>query len=749
MAVWLRGGGGAAVATWWWRRGGAAVAATWRGVEGEVRAVRPTRDHAWAWLGGRANQPALAKSGDGVLFFLDAAAAGAMTSMQLRKRPRAATDAADTNDAVDAAASSTPSASPSPDRDDESSPPPTDPVHALVSMVQSLPETENARRYYGPRAPIRPADAELLARDREIRAYLCCRPGDALPHLRPVVRWLVATQGGVRSCGSLLAQDDETGVWVSVVWPKDTSTLPALVEATAAPAEEGGQGSHALVRLLERVARALHTLVCAQADILRATSGPRRLEVGEGDEAEEVGARWLSATDERGAAIHYTNNGFQTNRQRAQPSCATAPWLLEMAMRPDALDSTVFDALDGAVRSGSHVVVASPNPAGAGHSLSLRQLQPSDHVLLDAGHDLGELGLPPELPADALAALPEVAEARAAVAEWLGEHADFFLVSIAERLLLRVRKEAHVFEACSDRGKTALLTWLLAALGTYARRMPNNALEGENRRTAPIAEMTLSRAGVRFLLHDEADRVDWEYLKQQSNAAAGEEWGAGMGATLSAAHKATRIVTRNATRVAATVLAAPQDCRRKIVHWTSDTIHKPRHNPARFARIERKDPVLARGLFLAVMEAFQRLQGQRTPDIPVALVAGADLCPTPPAAQGSAVARQGVDTAMETITLAARGVFHELFRPSMREEGGTTAADVAKAVTADARLPEMCRALSRCSGVAFVKHVLQAGANVTGDGVGVPACVRSCPQSADGVGREARTANVLACLRRT
>ena len=44
-----------------------------------------------------------------------------------------------------------------------------------------------------------------------------------------------------------------------------------------------------------------------------------------------------------------------------------------------------------------------------------------------------------------------------------------------------------MFEAVSDRGKTALLTLLLSGLGSYARRMPNSAVSGSHlTRNAPL-----------------------------------------------------------------------------------------------------------------------------------------------------------------------------------------------------------------------------------------------------------------------
>jgi len=615
----------------------------------------------------------------------------------------------------------------------------------VAELLAFVRKSQPSGRYDGPRPQVPPGEEDARRRKQAIHAYLCCRPGDALTYLRPVVRWLVTQEGGVRSNGALLAQDAESGLWVMVACPKDTSSLASLVETTRAAPLDGGQGSEALLRLLERVARNLYAMAHHESELIASSSTVNRMVVG--DDEEEVGERRLHYVGVDGAPVSFSPSALQSNLLRLQPACASAPWLLEMAFKPDAADSITFDALDGTIRSSSHAIIASPSVDG-GHTLSLRQLKSSDRMLLDAGHDLSSLSLPAKLPAGVLAELEDVKHARKAITQWMGEHTDWFLCSIAERLLLRVRKEAHVFEAISDRGKTTLMTLLLATLGTYARRMPNSAVSGENKRMAPTKELTLSRAGVRFLMHDEVDRVDWEFLKQQSNAAPAEEWGVGMSATLSVAHKATRILTRNATRVATTVRAAPQDCRRKIVHWTSDTLHKPPDPPdpdydeKLACRVRQADPTLARGVFLAALEVFQRLRGERGDDIPGALLAGDDLRPAeegglPPAANET-------DAALTTLTLCARRVFHELYRASSHEEGGTTAAKVHELVTADERLPRFFRALP---GATFVQDVLRAGEVVEGDPTGVPSCDRS-HVGAIGSAKRTRVANVLLCLRR-
>ena len=101
----------------------------------------------------------------------------------------------------------------------------------------------------------------------------------------------------------------------------------------------------------------------------------------------------------------------------------------------------------------------------------------------------------------------EMDEATAMWVSWFPDEGvrSILLYTVSERVLLQVRKECLVLETPSDRG-------------TYARLLPKAGLDGSNKRTARVHELTLSKAGFRLILHDEADRVDWEYLKAESNA---------------------------------------------------------------------------------------------------------------------------------------------------------------------------------------------------------------------------------------
>lgn len=562
-------------------------------------------------------------------------------------------------------------------------------------------------------------------------AYLLCKPCDADAHLRAPIRMLVSEEGGIFSNGSILAFDKQFQRYTAIAWPKAIGDLTALVAQTAEPIERGGQASRVMLDLLCNVAIRLYTIAETGSKTIRDNSSLVKMTIGLGDEAEEVGDRYCVYTDPSGTQWTYTPHSLRVNLARLQPTCMHQAWFQTIALKPEIGDSLVFDELDGTIRCGAHIIVCMPTSDGR-YTLHMRAFESGDRMLLDAGHDLVGVDL------DYLGTLPEVVEARAMMEGWMGERTDFWLVSLAERLLLIVRKEAYVFETPSDRGKSTLLAVLEMAMGTYARRMPNAAVSGANKRMAPVAETTLSRAGVRFMLHDEVDVVDWLYLKEQSNATQSEEWDIGMASHMTATHKATRILTRNATKPIAKVIAAPRDCRRKIVLWTGATLHAPAADPERYARIQAKDPTLARGVFLCALEAFQRLGGKR-PVMPDELFAGDDLVP---AAVTAASEMGELDKAMATLTLATRRTFHELYRTSTMEEGGTPTAEVQKVVCAQ---PNMLPMLAKLSLESFTTDLLQAGRSVIGDPEHVPT-IRRGYIGATGEAKRQRVNSVMLCL---
>ena len=570
-----------------------------------------------------------------------------------------------------------------------------------------------------------------------LRAFLVCKPSAADAHLRAPIRTLVRKAGGLFSDGTFLAFDRKTNRHIAVTWPKKEADLSDLVAQTAEPIENGGQGSTALIDLLRRVARRLYALAVEERDRIMAASTVVKMEFGDEKEGmESIGERYGVYTDINGDKLEFTPHSLRENVAHVQPSCIVQSWFQAMAMRPGLGDSATFDELNNTIRCRNHVVDFSSG------KLKIRALKDTDRMLLDAGHELKDVTPSPTggFTGDVE---EQVEEARAMMVAWMGANADFFLVSIAERLFSTVRKEAHVFETPSDRGKTALLDVLVMGLGTYARRLPNDALSGSNKRTAPIHEATLSRQGVRFILHDEADTVDWNYLKTQSNAAAAEEWGVGMTATLSAAHKATRVVTRNATREIDKVLAAPADCRRKVVLWTGDTLLKPPTNEELHTRIVNKDPTLARAFFLLLVETFGKHERKR-PSMPDALVAGIDLVPVA-AVDGGGEPFGAMDTMMTALTLTSRRAFHELYRPSTTAEGGTKADDVHRAICARGTLPPM---ISKLSLDGFTTDVLCAGQSVPGDPNHVPVVQTKSFTGASGDPKRARVNNVMMCLPR-
>lgn len=569
-----------------------------------------------------------------------------------------------------------------------------------------------------------------------IRSYLVSKGDEAVAHLTEPIRALVKQEGGIFSNGTFMVFDKTAHRYVAITWPKRQDELSDLVRHTKEPLTNGGQESTALIELLQRVADRMHKIGEKELASITKASKLSKMVIGSGKEAEEIPRNFCILLDDNGNKLRYNPHILTTNITRIHPKCVLHQWFLAIALRPGLGDSVVFDELNSTVRSKSHVVDFSTG------DLKIRPLKEKDRMLLDAGHDL-------EMPALALddddgfsgEVGREVQEVRDMMEAWMGENTDFFLVCIAERLFCFVRKEAHVFETPSDRGKTALLDVLLMGLGSYARRLPNEAVTGANKRTAPIHEATLSRSGVRFILHDEVDTIDWLYLKSQSNAAEAMEWGIGMTATLTSAHKATRIITRNAGD--AKTVAAPEDCRRKVVLWTGDTLKKPPANQELYERIKGKDPVLARAFFLLVVDTYRRLNRQR-PDMPVELIAGADLVPAPPS-EGQTNSISEMEQGMQAITIGTRREFHRLFRASTKEEGGTKAEDVKAAICSTEGMPAM---LAKLSLESFTQDVLRVGTSMPNDPEVVPQVEKKDWVGSMGDIKRARLSSVMMCVRR-
>ena len=267
--------------------------------------------------------------------------------------------------------------------------------------------------------------------------------------------------------------------------------------------------------------------------------------------------------------------------------------------------------------------------------------------------------------------------------------------------------------------------------GSYARLLPKAGLDGSNKRTARVHELTLSKAGLRLILHDEADRVDWEYLKAESNGAATSEFVIGMGETLEVAYKAMRIITKNAARHECTVLAAPIDVRRKIVHVTGDSMQPPAADADRYARIQTGCPKLACDLFLSVMQVFH--QHPTRPPFPDALRAGLDLAPS----SVNRDASQADNTVKDQLSRQARCAFSELYRVVGDKDTGTETCVVQKAVSE--RLDMSF--LSLLPMDAFMSNVLRAGCHdFDGDKVVVP---ESCRGYVSKEGKRQRVLNAL------
>lgn len=547
---------------------------------------------------------------------------------------------------------------------------------------------------------------------KSLSNFLRCRSKDGENYLTALVQALVKAEGGVHSNGAFLVHDGS--VWVSVpTTTKCTSTLASLVNNTAAPVESGGQGSDAVTKLLRKVAERLYAMAEIEFAYIKRVSRTGKLEIGDTDKT-EVGERICYYRDKvLGKELSFSPHALTTNMERLQPDCSTLPWFIALALQHDPVSAWNFDALDGSIRSGGSVVYVVYGEGGATR-LQFRASSADDHMLLDAGHDISAISDANAFfcgTDDALELRADMEEADAMWEEWFPEEGvrNFLMYTVAERMLVQVRKECIVLETPSDRGKSALLTCLLMLAGSYARLLPKAALDGSNKRSARVHELTLSKSGVRVILHDEADRVDWEYLKAESNGATGNEFSLGMGETLEVAYKAMRVITKNAARHECTVEAAPIDVRRKIVHITGDSMHPPAANTDRYGRIKSGCNRLARGLFLSVMRVFH--EHEFRPAYPDALRAGADLAP--PASSGEAES----STLTDMVSSRARVAFAESFRVVAKSDAGTETSVVQKQVCEKLNMAYM--ALLPLD--AFLGSVLHAGCNsFNGDKIQVP-----------------------------
>jgi len=528
-----------------------------------------------------------------------------------------------------------------------------------------------------------------------------------LSHIRHIVHDLMHKRGARFNNGALCVLDQCEGRWVRLAADSiPESQLHDAVLSVAMHKRNGGQGSSVLTSLLQGVSSHLCSLADEVLEHMKTYSTQEQHTV----DGDAVGQSYLVYSGEpNGGVRQWSMQTGHANRGKLD-DCAAMPWFLGMALHPSTVSNAVtFDDIKTrAIRSGAHVVQAVA--LDGGFALALRPYE-DEPMLLDAGHDLGSLPICVELDPAMLAAMPEVVEARACMEGYLGEHTDFFLYAVAERLLIKERKHAHVFEASSDRGKSTLFLLIEAGCGTYVERVSNDALQGANKRTVPLQEVAKSRAGVRFLLHDEVDRPDYEYLKQQSNAVAAQEMAVGMQSAVTAEHKATRLLTRNATSWTHKAESAPTDCRRKIVLWGDAALAKPPENEKLFQRIKARDATLARGFFLACMETFQRFGGKSDGEIPTALLCGADLRherDQSPAtvAVGVPVVQSAAFAAYDTVAEAVIAVYHAQYQPSTNNVGGTQVSVIKAAIIGAGGLPTF---LSDLSDEAFATHFLRAG----------------------------------------
>ena len=622
-------------------------------------------------------------------------------------------------------------------------------MHAARLSWDPASVAHSARRSLQRAFPVTaPSGSPFVTAAVATKRYLLTKREEALIYVRNTIVQMTVEEGGLCVNGLFCCRDGDS--WLRMPLPDRTSDLQyalARFQMENCAHSPHRRGTDALSALLDRVCARLISLVDSQFDHVTAHSVKRRMTVGtqEQQNDDEVGSVLYEYRDGVGGRpVLYRYADMEANLLRMQ-GCALQQWLLEIAMSTPTVHEVEFDALNGMCRSGHHVLTAKELPDG-GYTLGLARLC-GEPMLLDAGHDLSDL--PSDLPADTLAALPEVQRARALMEPWLGQHLEWFLLSICERLLLIVRKQAHVFETQSDRGKTTLLELLLMTLGSYAVRRPNDAIASENKRSVPLHELALSKAGVRFIVHDECDHVAWEALKEQANAASADMWAKGCAEEVKASCKATRILTRNSTKASSRAVSAPIDCRRKIVLWGNDCLLKPKDDPVVFKAIKNKDKTLARGVFLLMLEIFQRAKGQRCVEIPEMLLCGDDLRPSPPPMEQStaSAAAVGVPVALlaaeESIRNWVVATFHSIFRPCRQNEAMPLSLTIVReAIQATAGAPAWLPSLN---DTAFLRYFLIPGQS------DVPAVLTSARPNCitdETTGAVSRQPNAIPCRRR-
>ena len=580
------------------------------------------------------------------------------------------------------------------------------------------------------------------AHRRDVNAFLRSRQkrdGDYL--LIPVLTSLVKLHGGVRSKGAFHVRDGNR--WVSVCLGASADAIAEQVHQTKGPLEKGGQDSRAIVNLLRAVAVDLYRIAEKEVRVLRSNT----LSDSDGDSADVCGGDCQYET--QNVKVTYSTRVVSAALEKLQPDYCYSPWFMKLCLASSYMrDELEFDVLDGSIRSGGHIVRVVRGEDGEPRGLSLEPVA-EELMLLDAGHDLSGMEDLSEFMSGGGGGTGELAadldEAQEMLSEWFPDDGkrQFVLHGLGERLLLAVRKRCYVLETPSDRGKTAFLYCLLAAMGSYARRLPNAGLDGSNKRTARVHELMFSKNGVRFICHDEADRIDWEYLKAESNGAIGNEYSVGMGQVIECEFKATRVITKNAARRECQVRSAPRDARAKIIHLTGETMKPPSANQERHQRILSGDKRLSRGVFLAILQAYHSHPSPY--EWPVDMLCGDDLRPVAPAVPSATLAAtesgpsatgSGVSAAAAFIA-AARSEFSARFRLVGPSETGTEAAVVQKVVS-EATGADWLAALPID---VFVSCILCAGHD-TGDGIAVPPQARGYTMKD---GKKQRLAHVMQC----
>lgn len=358
--------------------------------------------------------------------------------------------------------------------------------------------------------------------------------------------------------------------------------------------------------------------------------------------------------------VPFSPRTMMENAGRLRPGGALPPWIVEMATSD--WDHSEFSVGKPEVRSGESVLV------WKGDVLSVRSHHPDDRLLLDLGHDLKSLTgvvewdrLPEELAKD-------LEDGETLLESWFAGDR-WFQATLGERLFGVVRKEALVIEGPPDLGKTSLLLACRLALGGLLELQPNEALSGANRRTAVLKEAALTKMGVAVIAHDEVEKVDWHYLKQQSNGAPRVLDSVGMKGQIELPAPSLRLLTKNSTTFP--LKSAPPDCRDKL---KLVKLRRPEGtDPALLARLEKRCPRLARGLCLAIFKAFAT--GGRPEDL------DPGGCSTTEAGEPTMHA-----DLTPTITEALHDVLSLLYEPC-GTENGTGASEVKKAIARRMRAP--------------------------------------------------------------